>query len=85
LLLGHELAHADTNFFGFIYRRMLHRGVPDYDNLEERRVITGPEADAARTLGEGTRTDHRGGLYITPNPITVDPAPSTNYGPIEFP
>lgn len=31
-----------------------------YDNLEERRVITGPETNAARTLHEGIRTNHGG-------------------------
>ena len=34
--------------------------VTAYDNLEEKRVIKGTETRAAKKLGEGTRTDHRG-------------------------
>ena len=43
---------------------------PQYDNLEEKRVITGPERNAARTLGEGQRCNHqiRRHFYV-PNPI----------------
>lgn len=32
----------------------------DYDNTEEKRVITGSETKIAKELGEPTRTDHRG-------------------------
>lgn len=70
-ILDHEIAHA----LGFIidpvgYRK---RSVPngtDYDNNEEKRVITGPEQQTARKLGltkgkQVTRKNHRGSLYDT--------------------
>ncbi|HEY0615862.1 MAG TPA: hypothetical protein VGC96_14525 [Candidatus Elarobacter sp.] len=63
--LVHELAHAagDPRF------RRLH-DVPDaaYDDAEERRVITGVERHAARTLHEATRHDHGGTLYDVREP-----------------
>ncbi|HET6216817.1 MAG TPA: RHS repeat-associated core domain-containing protein [Acidobacteriaceae bacterium] len=63
--LGHEMAHADASYgdrlIGWI-------PWPGYDNLEERRVITGPETDAARTLGEGITTDHGGTAYTVSSP-----------------
>jgi RHS repeat-associated protein len=63
--LGHEMAHAEGGFWG---RLLVYVGWPGYDNLEERRVIVGPETQAARTLGEGTRTDHSGSTYTVPAP-----------------
>jgi hypothetical protein len=39
-----------------------------YDDAEERRVITGVERHAARTLHEGVRRDHRGTLYTVREP-----------------
>ncbi len=64
--LGHEMAHAQANWW-----QRLVGGIPwpDYDNLEERRVILGPEAQAARTLGESTRTDHRGMPFRVRTPL----------------
>ena len=65
--LGHELAHADQGFwFGLI------GWFPwgNYDNLEEWRVITGVETNAAQTLGEGTRTDHGGAPYPVATPTS---------------
>ena len=55
--LGHEMSHADRPWYSY-----LSGWVPswDYGNLEEKRVITGPERNAAHTLGEGTRTNHGG-------------------------
>ena len=71
--LGHEMAHADAPwwapFVGWI-------PWPAYTNLEERRVITGPETTAAHTFGEGTRTDHNKG-----SPYTV-PSPTSTNGPV---
>jgi hypothetical protein len=58
--LGHELDHA--------HRRQTHPNEPrfpdpQYENSEERRVITGSEASAAKTLGEDRRYDHSGTTY----------------------
>ena len=50
--LGHEMAHADASYWDQLIGWI---PWPGYDNLEERRVITGPETDAARTLGEETK------------------------------
>ncbi len=36
-----------------------------YDNAEEKRVITGSEKDSAIRLGEGVRNNHKGKLYKT--------------------
>ncbi len=41
-----------------------------YDNAEERRVIRGPEAHAARTLGEAGRFDHKGSAYHVASPAS---------------
>jgi hypothetical protein len=48
------------------------RDTPDarYDNAEERRVITGSERHAARTLGESIRYDHGGTTYRVASPVT---------------
>lgn len=65
--LGHEMAHADMD-----PRRqnaLMNRIVDKYDNDEERRVIVGAETHAARTLGEGTRTDHGIHAYHVRSPI----------------
>ena len=59
--LAHELDHALANPRRF--ERLVACKQPGYDNAEERRVITGLERHAARTLHEGLRTDHRGTLY----------------------
>ena len=61
LLLGHELAHADMD--AALQERLGRQTDPRYDNAEERRVIVGAEAHAARTLGETPRHDHRGSFY----------------------
>jgi len=65
--LGHELAHAAARpaRFDAGYVRRLRA----YDNAEERRVIRGAEAHAARTLGEATRWDHRGTAYRVASPV----------------
>jgi hypothetical protein len=61
--LGHELAHA-------LGPRLPYLFAPDgYDNIEEKRVITGPERAAARALGECVRNNHRGTRFHVPNPI----------------
>ncbi|HEY3358409.1 MAG TPA: RHS repeat-associated core domain-containing protein [Polyangia bacterium] len=71
LMLAHELAHAD----GPWYRGAL-GWIPSgpFDNLEEKRVILGPEHAAARTLGEGMRNDHDGNPFWVPSPtMSQDP------------
>ncbi len=65
--LGHELDHATAP------PRTLEAGERRYDvaydNAEERRVITGSETHAARTLGEGVRHDHAGRAFTVDSPI----------------
>lgn len=66
--LGHELAHAAE-----APAREAHlsaKALPAYDNAEERRVIRGPEREAARALGEAVRSDHRGSLYRVATPVS---------------
>lgn len=65
--LGHEMAHADQPWYWGLVGWV---PWPSYDNLEERRVIRGPEKKAAHTLGECTRTDHGGTPYVVPTPIS---------------
>jgi len=65
--LGHEMAHADAGFWDRLIGWV---PWPRYDNLEERRVITGPETNAAQTLGEAIRTDHGGTPYRVSTPIS---------------
>jgi hypothetical protein len=67
--LGHEVDHA------------VHDGPREwqraqsfdarFDTAEERRVITGSERHAARTLGEGVRHDHGGTSYRVGSPTAV--------------
>ncbi len=65
--LGHEVDHAveDPRIADGL------RNTPDprYDNAEERRVITGSERHAARTLGESVRYDHAGTTYRVISPV----------------
>ena len=65
--LGHEIDHAVEKVR--IAERL--RNTPNlrYDNAEERRVISGSEAHAARTLGEDIRHDHGGRTYRVASPI----------------
>jgi hypothetical protein len=65
LALGHELAHADANFWDRLIGQF---PSSQYDTQEEQRVITGPEAAAANTLGEDVRTSHQGSFYPVPSP-----------------
>jgi hypothetical protein len=72
--LGHEMAHADFNSLlrWLLWKTTWFAG--DYQNLEEWRVISGAETRAAKTLGEGTRTDHRFGHTIrVPTPTSRRP------------
>lgn len=67
--LGHELVHADED--GRTRARLASTGSRAYDNAEERRVIRGAEAHAAKTLGEGQRYDHAGSAYWVASPVLV--------------
>lgn len=72
-VLGHAF-RAATDLKGYIDdRRARDRA---FGNLEERRVITGPETRAARMLGEGVRTN--GGEHISPM-FTVSSPISTGW------
>lgn len=69
------LLHEEDHAFGRItapkvQQRLL--GTPDrcYDNLEEKRVIAGVETRAAKILGEGIRTNHRGTLFTVSKPTS---------------
>ncbi len=67
--LGHELDHAAEP--GRRRDTLTAHRLPAYDNAEERRVIRGSERHAARTLGEGVRTDHRGTCYRVASPTAL--------------
>ena len=65
--LGHEIDHALEN--PRIENRLRERYDARYDDAEERRVITGSEARAARCLHESVRHDHGGSTYRVRSPI----------------
>ena len=65
--LIHELDHALQPLRTAI--RLQNIADPDYDSAEERRVITGTETHAARTLHEARRYDHDGVCYRVPSPV----------------
>jgi hypothetical protein len=67
--LGHEADHAAHD--GPREWARANAVDPRYDTAEERRVITGSERHAARTLGEATRTDHAGTCYRVTSPTTM--------------
>lgn len=64
--LAHELDHAVQSDRALA--RLQAIAVPGYDDAEERRVISGSERHAARTLHESARTDHRGTVYRVGGP-----------------
>ena len=70
--LGHELAHAQGfDYSSDRYNSLARTPDSDYDTAEERRVITGPERQAVKTLCEGARTNHSANSTPTvPTPIT---------------
>jgi hypothetical protein len=67
--LGHEIDHAVHD--GPREWARAATGDSRYDTAEERRVITGSERHAARTLGEGVRHDHGGETYRVDSPVTM--------------
>ena len=66
--LGHELGHADIS--PARQRELSITPCPEYENMEERRVITEIETPVARHLGEGTRADHFGRTYRVRTPMS---------------
>lgn len=58
LVLAHEIDHMVAG------QKNPKATGDNYDNTEEKRVITGSETKIARELGEPTRNDHRGGLVL---------------------
>jgi hypothetical protein len=67
--LGHEVDHAVHDG-----PREWHRAQTfdrRFDTAEERRVITGSEEHAARTLGEAVRRDHGGTTYRVDGPTVM--------------
>jgi hypothetical protein len=67
--LGHEIDHAVHDGPRAWARAQTLDA--QYDDAEERRVIRGSEARAARTLGEGTRHDHGGTGYRVSSPVAM--------------
>ncbi len=67
--LGHELAHADED--AIVRDRLAATFDPNYDTKEERRVIRGAEAHAARTLHEGVRNSHGGSIAYVDGPTDL--------------
>ena len=65
--LGHEVDHAVESRAR--ENRLAARPSRAYDTAEERRVITGSERHAARTLGESVRHDHAGACYRVGSPV----------------
>jgi hypothetical protein len=67
--LGHEVDHAveaPTR-----EAALASRSSRAYDTAEERRVITGSERHAARTLGESIRHDHAGTCYRVASAVAI--------------
>ncbi len=67
--LGHEVDHAVED--AATAAALIDTPDRRFDDAEERRVITGSERHAARTLGEGVRHDHAGTCYRVPSPVAM--------------
>ena len=65
--LGHEIDHAVED--PATGEKLSNIYDPQYDNAEEKRVITGSETHAAKTLGEAIRHDHGGTVFEVKSPI----------------
>ncbi len=74
--LIHELGHTEMDFFKPFQAFFLH-AIPSlrYDNLEEKKVITGLETDVLNELGEkGVRENHGAeAVYHSQGPTTAAP------------
>jgi hypothetical protein len=66
--LGHEIDHAVLD--PHVSEALSDFIVARYDNLEEKRVITGSETHAAHTLHESIRFDHGGSCYKVDSPTS---------------
>ena len=69
--LGHEIDHAVET--PACEGRLARQPCPRYDDAEEKRVITGSERHAARTLGESVRYDHSGTTFRVAAPQATRP------------
>ncbi|WP_448692680.1 RHS repeat-associated core domain-containing protein, partial [Salmonella enterica] len=69
--LGHEIAHAHEHMKHGYSAYIKRSKTPDsqYDDAEERRVITGPETHAAKTLKQCVRKNHGGINYHSSGPL----------------
>ena len=73
-VLEHEFDHAVDNYRN--HRNHLERSNEydkQYDNKEERRVITGSETKTAKANRESVRYNHRGKPYRTAGPTSTVP------------
>lgn len=72
--LEHEFDHAvdDHDYHGEHVKRQ-NQIDPQYENAEERRVITGAEARTAKKNHESVRQNHKGKAYETISPISTKP------------
>ena len=71
-ILEHEMDHAvddAQNHKNHVDRADIYDA--QYDNKEERRVITGSEAKTAKSYHEALRRNHRGKNYKTTSPIST--------------
>ena len=71
-ILEHEMDHAvddAQNHKNHVDRADIYDA--QYDNKEERRVITGSEAKTAKSNHEALRRNHRGKNYKTTSPIST--------------
>lgn len=72
--LEHEMDHfVDEQINSKRHRENREQLDNQYDNKEERRVITGSETKTAISNKEGVRINHKGYLYETKSPITTEP------------
>ena len=72
--LEHEFDHAiDWSKDKVAHVRNVKSKDLQYENKEERRVITGSEAKTAKANGEEVRKDHKGEVYNTISPISTRP------------
>lgn len=67
--LGHEVDHAVESPAREAALSL--RESRAYDTAEERRVVTGSERHAARTLGESVRYDHAGRCYRVASAVAL--------------
>lgn len=70
--LFHELGHFYRDIFkNEEFEKEKDMIDPDYDYVEERRVIEDYETPAAKILNQGIRNNHFGKILNTENPISI--------------